>query len=35
MYMMAFEFLGGSAHCGRPWHRYGAPYGSSTVPTTQ
>jgi len=21
---MAFEFLGGSVHCGRPWHRYGA-----------
>lgn len=20
---MAFEFLGGKAHCGRPWHRYG------------
>ena len=24
--MMAFEFLGGSAHCGRPWHEYGAPF---------
>ncbi|WP_121254392.1 peptidase [Nocardioides ferulae] len=23
---MAFEFLGGEAHCGRPWHKYGAPY---------
>ena len=23
---MAFEFLGGAAHCGRPWHAYGAPY---------
>ena len=23
MHMMAFEFLGGRAHCGRPWHRYG------------
>ncbi len=23
---MAFEFLGGKAHCGRPWHEYGAPY---------
>ncbi|MEX2196038.1 MAG: hypothetical protein WD844_12195 [Thermoleophilaceae bacterium] len=23
MHMMAFEFLGGQAHCGRPWHRYG------------
>ena len=25
MHMMAFEFLGGSVHCGRPWHKYGAP----------
>lgn len=23
---MAFEFLGGEVHCGRPWHKYGAPY---------
>jgi microsomal dipeptidase-like Zn-dependent dipeptidase len=23
MHMMAFEFLGGRAHCGRPWHRWG------------
>ena len=23
MHMMAFEFLGGSAHCGKPWDRYG------------
>src|SRR4029079_10825728 len=23
---MAFEFLGGDAHCGKPWDRYGAPY---------
>ena len=23
MHMMAFEFLGGRAHCGRPWDRYG------------
>ncbi len=23
---MAFEFLGGDLHCGRPWHAYGAPY---------
>jgi hypothetical protein len=23
---MAFEFLGGDVHCGRPWHEYGAPY---------
>ena len=26
MHGMAYEFLGGKAHCGRPWHRYGAPY---------
>ena len=26
MHQMAFEFLGGRAHCGRPWHRFGAPY---------
>jgi microsomal dipeptidase-like Zn-dependent dipeptidase len=24
MHMMAFEFLGGRAHCARPWHRWGA-----------
>ena len=23
MHMMAFEFLGGKAHCGKPWDRYG------------
>ena len=23
MHLMAFEFLGGSAHCGKPWDRYG------------
>ena len=23
LHHMAFEFLGGSAHCGRPWHPYG------------
>jgi len=23
---MAFEFLGGGAHCGTPWDRFGAPY---------
>ncbi len=23
LHHMAFEFLGGSVHCGRPWHRYG------------
>ena len=25
MHWMAFEFLGGRAHCGRPWHPFGAP----------
>ena len=29
---MAFEFLGGDAHCGRPWHRYGAPYALVDCP---
>ncbi|WP_162602400.1 hypothetical protein [Nocardioides daejeonensis] len=23
---MAFEFLGGNIHCGKPWDKYGAPY---------
>ena len=23
MHMMAFEFLGGRAHCGKPWEPYG------------
>ncbi|HEV2812418.1 MAG TPA: Coagulation factor 5/8 type domain-containing protein, partial [Solirubrobacteraceae bacterium] len=32
MHMMAFEFLGGSAHCGRPWHPYGAPYARVDCP---
>ncbi|HYH58651.1 MAG TPA: hypothetical protein VD790_05480, partial [Thermoleophilaceae bacterium] len=26
MHHMAFEFLGGRAHCGRPWHKYGVEY---------
>src|SRR4051812_9457034 len=25
MHMMAFEFLGGRAHCGKPWDPFGAP----------
>jgi hypothetical protein len=25
-HVMAFEFFGGDWHCGRPWHRWGAPY---------
>jgi hypothetical protein len=29
---MAFEFLGGQAHCGRPWHKYGAPYALRDCP---
>ena len=32
MHMMAFEFLGGAAHCGRPWHPYGAPYALVDCP---
>jgi microsomal dipeptidase-like Zn-dependent dipeptidase len=26
MHGMAYEFLGGRAHCGKPFHRFGAPY---------
>ena len=29
---MAFEFLGGDAHCGRPWHRYGVAYALKDCP---
>ncbi len=29
---MAFEFLGGKVHCGRPWHEYGAPYALVDCP---
>ncbi len=29
---MAFEFLGGKVHCGRPWHEYGAPYALKDCP---
>ena len=29
---MAFEFLGGGVHCGRPWHEYGAPYALQDCP---
>ena len=32
MHMMAFEFLGGSAHCGRPWHKYGVEYALVDCP---
>ena len=29
---MAFEFLGGAAHCGKPWDQYGAPYALVDCP---
>ena len=29
---MAFEFLGGEVHCGRPWHRYGPEYALVDCP---
>jgi microsomal dipeptidase-like Zn-dependent dipeptidase len=29
---MAFEFLGGKAHCGRPWHPYGVTYALVDCP---
>ncbi|MDO9454675.1 hypothetical protein [Nocardioides sp.] len=29
---MAFEFLGGRAHCGRPWHKYGVAYALVDCP---
>src|SRR4051812_1313930 len=32
MHMMAFEFLGGRAHCGKPWDPYGAPYALVDCP---
>jgi hypothetical protein len=32
MHMMAFEFLGGRIHCGRPWHPYGAPHALVDCP---
>ena len=32
MHMMAFEFLGGAVHCGRPWHRYGVEYALDDCP---
>ena len=31
LHLGAFEFLGG-AHCGRPWHRYGAPFALVDCP---
>lgn len=32
LHMMAFEFLGGRARCGRPWHRYGVRYALVDCP---
>jgi microsomal dipeptidase-like Zn-dependent dipeptidase len=32
MHGMAYEFLGGRAHCGRPFHRFGAPYALVDCP---
>ncbi|NUS53228.1 MAG: hypothetical protein HOQ22_19580, partial [Nocardioidaceae bacterium] len=29
---MAFEFLGGDVHCGRPWHPYGVTYALEDCP---
>ncbi|MDN5895245.1 MAG: hypothetical protein L0H93_14630 [Nocardioides sp.] len=29
---MAFEFLGGGVHCGKPWDKYGAPYALVDCP---
>ena len=29
---MAFEFLGGDVHCGRPWHPYGVAYALQDCP---
>ncbi len=32
LHMMAFEFLGGRARCGQPWHAYGVPFALSGCP---
>ncbi|HEU0131760.1 MAG TPA: peptidase [Mycobacteriales bacterium] len=32
LHMMAFEFLGGEARCGRPWHPYGVTYALVDCP---
>ncbi|HEX2232780.1 MAG TPA: hypothetical protein VHG69_05400, partial [Thermoleophilaceae bacterium] len=32
MHMMAFEFLGGQAHCGRPWHPFGVAHAMVDCP---
>ena len=35
LHAMAFEFLGGKAHCGKPWSPYGAPYALVDCPDHQ
>ena len=32
LHLMAFEFIGGSLHCGRPWHPYGVAYALVDCP---
>ena len=32
LHLIAGEAFGGNAHCGRPWHRYGAPYALVDCP---
>ncbi|HVE67888.1 MAG TPA: Coagulation factor 5/8 type domain-containing protein, partial [Solirubrobacteraceae bacterium] len=32
MHWMGFRLSGGGIHCGRPWHRYGAPYALVDCP---
>jgi hypothetical protein len=32
LHMMAFEFIGGSIRCGRPWHKYGVPFAMVDCP---
>ncbi|TXL62044.1 amidohydrolase family protein [Aeromicrobium terrae] len=32
---MAFEFLGGNVHCGRPWHPYGVAFALKDCPDHQ
>ena len=32
VHVMAFEFLGGRMHCGRPWHRSASPYALVDCP---
>ncbi|MDQ2650549.1 MAG: dipeptidase [Actinomycetota bacterium] len=32
LHMTAFEFLGGTVHCGRPWHPYGVEHALADCP---